>query len=757
MSTCTACTACTACATVALVLASLVPSPLRAAAAQSITAATGSVNGVVPDSTKAVETAADEARLPPGASVVHRARSLWEVDKQTLLLTGVVVVGQFLLIGALLVQRERRRQSEGRHRALLRAMPDLMFLQTADGVYLDCHVSDQVRLLMQPEQFMGRNMRDVLPPELLTAIEPAFTQAVGSTEPVLVEYELTMPDGVRRYEARLLSQDDRVLTLVRDITERQRAADALLESQERYDLATAAGAVGVWDWNFETNELFVDARLKSILGFEDREISNRADDWGSRVHPQDVPAAAAAIQACVDRVSDTYEVEHRMMHKDGSVKWLLSRGSAIRAADGRMVRLVGTKVDITERKLVDEVIRENEAVLQASHREIHDLAGRLIALQEVERARIARELHDDFSQQIAGLSIALSSLNRRLRALPGGGGDLHRRGLVAAAAHDRTGRQHSGSLARPASQRAAACRPRGRALRVLRGRQSPEHPVARLHGGGRLRVDFRRRGAVLYRVTQEGLRNVITHAKAGHAEVRLERIGDRAALTITDDGRGFDVAQASHSSHGLGLVSIKERVRLAGGTAAIVTELKKGTSLRVQVPANGPGAQQSQIRPHVKLRVLSLSRRRNMWLHGGDTGPDSPAVCVGPAARAVLIGSAEPRRVVLLYDERTDLPGLAILDASLVQSLTAGPAGAVEVYREAMDLSRFGSATYLPLLRDYLRAKYAAKKIDVVVAAMGPSLDFLLATGRGGVSRCADRLLRDRSTRACAVVSCRST
>ena len=96
---------------------------------------------------------------------------------------------------------------------------------------------------------------------------------------------------------------------------------------------------------------------------------------------------------------------------------------------------------------------------------------------------------------------------------------------------------------------------------------------------------------------------------------------------------------------------------------------------------------------------------------------------------AVPSAASEARRVLVLYDERTDLPGLAILDASLVQSLTAGSAGSIEVYREAMDLSRFGSDTYLRLLREHVRAKYAAKKIDVVIAAMGPSLDFVLGGG----------------------------
>src|SRR5262245_55837481 len=113
---------------------------------------------------------------------------------------------------------------------------------------------------------------------------------------------------------------------------------------------------------------------------------------------------------------------------------------------------------------------------------------------------------------------------------------------------------------------------------------------------------------------------------------------------------------------------------------------------------------------------------------------------IGSARHAIvvflfLLGLAAPavgqtRRVVLLYDDRTDLPGLAALDARLVQTLTAGLPAGIEVYREAMDLSRFQSNAYPLLLKDYLREKYADKQIDVVIAAMGPALDFMLAHGR---------------------------
>jgi signal transduction histidine kinase len=232
------------------------------------------------------------------------------------------------------------------------------------------------------------------------------------------------------------------------------------------------------------------------------------------------------------------------------------------------------------------VIRESQAVLEASHREINDLAGRLIASQEVERARIARDLHDDLSQEIAGLSIALSAIKRQV-----------------------TGLADATNLARDVSsvqQRAVALAANVRDL------SHDLHPSVLEHAGlvtaltahcteierhQRLAVTFSAEGdfdstsaeikLCLYRVAQEGLRNVVTHANAGRAEVRLSRAGDIAELSIADDGRGFDIVGAGRDSHGIGLVSISERVRLVGGTVSILTELNKGTRLRVQVPANG--------------------------------------------------------------------------------------------------------------------------------------------------------------------------
>jgi len=324
-----------------------------------------------------------------------------------------------------------------------------------------------------------------------------------------------------------------------------------------------------------------------MLGYEDSEISNCPQDWGSRVHEEDLPEAAAAVQRCIDGVSDTYQVEHRMIHKTGGVRWMLSRGSALRTADGKLTRLVGTKLDITHRKHAEEASRENQAMLEDTHRQIHDLAGRLINAQERERARIARDLHDDFSQQLAGLSIALSALKRRLVVLPDAGdipddvASLQQRAIGLAdhlrrLSHDLhpSVLQHAGLV--PALRAHCSDIQRWHAVDV------------RFSADGNFESTDAAAALCLYRVAQEALRNVGAHAFATRADVQLTRIGEEAQLTIVDDGQGFDIVRAARTAKGLGLVSIKERVRIAGGHVSIVTELNKGTRVRVQIPANSP-------------------------------------------------------------------------------------------------------------------------------------------------------------------------
>jgi PAS domain S-box-containing protein len=155
-------------------------------------------------------------------------------------------------------------------------------------------------------------------------------------------------------------------------------------SDERYRRAAAAGGVGVWDWNLATGEIYVDPILKQMLGYQDHEIRNQLETWGRLVHPDDAATVFDRAQAHIAGHTAFYEVEHRMLHRDGSIRWFLARGCATRDSEGRAVSLAGTDTDITERKRGEEALRQaeemNKRIVESTTDcvKILDLDGRLI-------------------------------------------------------------------------------------------------------------------------------------------------------------------------------------------------------------------------------------------------------------------------------------------------------------------------------------------------------------------------------------------
>ncbi len=202
---------------------------------------------------------------------------------------------------------------------------------------------------------------------------------VHVTPQEIVEFE----SGARTVEIRASATQwegrDALVLALRDVTARKKKEIALIESEERYALAVQGSNDGLWDWDLRKNEVFYSERWKSILGCEQHEIGFSPDEWLKRIHPDDIASVKAALKAHIEGVTPTLECEHRVLHKDGSYRWLLCRGIAVFDKNGSVCRLTGSQTDITERK-------EAEQKLEAALNDLKfALASEKVLLDELDK------------------------------------------------------------------------------------------------------------------------------------------------------------------------------------------------------------------------------------------------------------------------------------------------------------------------------------------------------------------------------------
>jgi diguanylate cyclase (GGDEF)-like protein/PAS domain S-box-containing protein len=139
-----------------------------------------------------------------------------------------------------------------------------------------------------------------------------------------------------------------------EIIERKRIEQALRESEERYALAVRGANDGLWDWDLRSNQIYFSPRWKTMLGYAEEEIGGSPREWWSRIHPEDSERVKLTITSHLKGISSHFESEHRMLHKDGTYRWMLSRGLAVCGPDGSVVRMAGSQSDITDRKVAEE-------------------------------------------------------------------------------------------------------------------------------------------------------------------------------------------------------------------------------------------------------------------------------------------------------------------------------------------------------------------------------------------------------------------
>ena len=423
------------------------------------------------------------------------------------------------------------------------------------------------------DDLVGRTAVELFDPTSNTRVDEAIRSVAAGLQTCVVEAQIAAHTGSSNHvevTAVLLDIDEREVQLtVRDINERRRAEALLRKSEERLTLAFEGAQEGVWDWNLETGAVVYSPRWKRMLGYAEHEIEPHLSAWERILHPDDMSRARHVHDAVLSGAS-TYEGEFRLRHKDGHYIHVLSRGFPVRSDDGRVVRIVGTHFDLTARR---------QAEAERTHTE---LLTRLVFAQEDERRRIAREMHDQFGEQ-------LTALSTRIRMLKEACGEA-----TEVRAHADALEGVAQQLDRDVDHLVWELRPtalddlglRAALTNYVQDWSKRVGIAADLHTSGlldeRLPSDAE---TTLYRIAQEALTNVAKHARASHVDVILERRNDYVLLIVEDDGVGFDTA-AGTGTEGFGLAGMQERATLVGATLEIESSADGGTTVLVRMAAN---------------------------------------------------------------------------------------------------------------------------------------------------------------------------
>ncbi|WP_052736069.1 ATP-binding protein [Aquincola tertiaricarbonis] len=520
----------------------------------------------------------NDRRLPDG-TVVHLSMDITDRRRRA---------------SALAEEQDRARTSDARLRAVLRAVPDLWFVIADDGRFKHCSAPDHPSMAVPWSSLADRHMADLLPPPLADSLRAALRQARASGDSQRLEYELPVRGQPRSFEARISPMPDgELLYLVRDVTELRMLAAEVRLNEERWKFALDAAGHGVWDWEVDTGRTFYSAYWKQMLGYAEHEIGDDAVEWSSRVHPEDLPAVQAALQAYQQGEALGFEVDYRMRHRDGRMLWIRDRGRIVaRGADGSALRMVGTQTDITRQRATEAALRDKQAAELASRskseflsRMSHEMRTPLNAvIGFAQLLRLQGGARLDYVDHVLHASQHLLTLINDvldLQQVEEGGLNLQPRAMDAAPL-------------------VVACASMLQPLAQARG--VSQHLPPPLPAPPRLVADEQRLRQVLLNIGSNAIKY---NRPAGHVHWHLEaESGGSVAIEVRDTGSGMTQDQQARlfqpferlgregniEGSGLGLLIARRLVGDMGGSLSLSSQPGVGTVVRILLPAEPPAA-----------------------------------------------------------------------------------------------------------------------------------------------------------------------
>jgi PAS domain S-box-containing protein len=472
---------------------------------------------------------------------------------------------------ALALESERRHaalaKAQARNRALLDAVPDLMFRMTRDGVYLEFKGPAE-DLAVPPEQLIGSSAHDILPKEVADPLVEGIRRAIDTGEIVTGEYRLELDGSLRDFEARIVKAGEEVVLIVREFTERNTAQAELerlhLELQERHrELEHERDFAGtVVDSTPSLLCLVTPGGYIVRFNHSLHQLSGRVDDditkgnafWDVFIAPEEREAVRRRLTEVAEEGGGG-EYESTWISSDGSRHTVAWTTTPLRDDRGHP-RLLICGVDITERK-------EYEAELRRSR-------ARLVEASDVERRRLERNLHDGAQQRLVSLSLALRLAQARVTDDPEGANRL----LTQASEELSQALEELRELARGIHPAILSDRGLGPALEALAARSPLVIDMELVEERLPEPVE-----AAAYYVVSEALANVAKYADASSVAVSIARVNGRAVVEIADDGIG-----GADPTRGSGLRGLVDRVEALDGGLEVESPPGSGTRIRAVIP-----------------------------------------------------------------------------------------------------------------------------------------------------------------------------
>jgi PAS domain S-box-containing protein len=361
----------------------------------------------------------------------------------------------------------------------------------------------------------------------------------------------------------LLMKGGGVVVVHRDISNLKRIQTGLQDAEQKASMIISKVPAMIWMAAADKRAVYFNDKW---LDFTGRRLHQELDDgWMDGIDPEQKFMFQKAFGEAFEK-RRSFTLEHRLRSATGEFKWVLNCAVPLFKGDREFIGFIGSCIDISDRRAAEKIL--------------DDLSGQLINAQEEERSRIARELHDDLSQKVALLSIeidqlvqlqapSLSTISAGLRKALDSVQD------ISSEIHRISYELHPSKLDRLGLTAATLgfCK-------EFSSQQSLQ-----------VDCDFkdipdslpREIGLCIYRVIQESLQNIIKHSGACTASVQLHGSPSEIRLKIADQGVGFSPETAARK-HGLGLLSMRERLRLVQGTITIDSQPLRGTCIDVRIP-----------------------------------------------------------------------------------------------------------------------------------------------------------------------------